>query len=101
MSRINITREPQSIVVEVEGTFNREVAASLATELAALDDLPVVIDFSRVRVFADVAVPLVVKALRHRPCRLRGLAHHPARVFGYFGVAVDPVLSGEQNADAA
>jgi hypothetical protein len=98
MAGFKIQREEagDTVMLRLEGTFNGQAALVLRGELEQLGDQHVVIDFSRVNQFLDLAVPILTRGLNHPSLRLRGLAKHHERVFRYFGV-FDPrqVSQGE------
>jgi hypothetical protein len=48
----------------------------------------VVVDFSRVRQFVDVAVAVLSGGLKSRSVELRGLGRHQESVFRYFDIPV-------------
>jgi anti-anti-sigma regulatory factor len=83
------------ILVELDGTFDATAAWQLRGRLATLGIAHrVVLDFSRVREFHDLAIAVVanglVDALR-RNVEMRGLRDHQHRLFRYFGVDADHV----------
>jgi hypothetical protein len=90
MESCRIERESKlgAEIFHLAGTFNAEAAVKLRESLLAYGDRPVVLDFSRVGHFLDLAVPILVHGIWHNSWELRGLARHHARVFRCFGVRV-------------
>ncbi|MGQ0504627.1 MAG: STAS domain-containing protein [Myxococcaceae bacterium] len=88
MAGLNINREDTSetVTLKLVGNFNRDSAAEVLSRMPTTDDRTVVLDFSRVREFPDLAVPELSRHLGSRKVLLHGLARHQARMFGYFGL---------------
>lgn len=79
----------KSITLHLEGIFDGRAALDLRESIEQLADHEVVIDFSRVRQFFDLAVPIFTRGLSHPSLQLRGLMQHPERVFRAFGLRVE------------
>ena len=78
-----------TVTLRLEGTFDGKAAELLRRSLQALGpNQDVVVDFSRVRSFVDLAVAVLTRDLSHArgKLHLRGLAGHPERMFRYFGL---------------
>lgn len=71
-------------ILRLEGRFDGTTAELLRR---AVEELPpgILLDFSRVRDFRDVAVLALTRGLDGRHIRLTGLPQHQERVFRYFG----------------
>ena len=79
-----------AVVIHLEGSFDRDAASALRRSLDALGgEADVVLDFSRVTAFRDLAIDALVRGLAAHSIHVRGLARHQERMFGYFGI--DPV----------
>jgi hypothetical protein len=59
----------------------------VAEALGRLPLGPLVVDFSRVRTFVDLAVDALTLALQGRKVELTGLGRHQQRMFRYFGLS--------------
>ncbi|HZN92976.1 MAG TPA: STAS domain-containing protein [Myxococcales bacterium] len=70
------------------GTFDARAAVRLRHMLEGVDGACVVVDFSRVRQFVDVAVAVLSGGLKSRSVELRGLGRHQESVFRYFDIKV-------------
>ncbi|HVE87275.1 MAG TPA: STAS domain-containing protein [Myxococcales bacterium] len=70
------------------GTFDARAAVRLRKLLEEADAPRLVIDFSRVRQFVDVAVAVLSGGLKSRSVELRGLGRHQESVFRYFDIPV-------------
>ncbi|MHB8876139.1 MAG: STAS domain-containing protein [Myxococcaceae bacterium] len=90
----------ETVTLKVEGTFDREAATQLRTRLEALGQANVIIDFSRVRTFRDVAIGVLAGGLQVPSLRLRGLDTHQERVFRYLGIGALPPPRGTVELDA-
>ncbi len=88
MGGLHIQREETSetVTLTLVGNFNRQSTVELLAKLPEQDDRTIVLDFSRVGDLPDLAVPQLSRCLGDRNVRLRGLARHQARMFGYFGL---------------
>jgi anti-anti-sigma regulatory factor len=83
--------EGDRAVFRLAGVLDRAAASELAERLRAEQCGEVVLDFSLVREFADLAVATLARALaegERRPL-LRGLRQHQLRIFRYFGVDLE------------
>src|SRR6185436_14646405 len=90
------------IVINVEGNFDRAAAESLRRSLDALDgDADVVLDFSRVAQFRDLAIDVLARGLKAHSITVRGLAGHQERMFRYFGIATPQRPSSDDRDDAS
>lgn len=78
--------------VRLEGTFDASAAVALRRSLDALDLHRVVLDFSQVRGFVDLAVGVLARELGGRALEveLLGLPEHHERLFRYLGFGVGP-----------
>ena len=93
---LQIHREIQSgrVMLRLEGTLDGRTAHQLCDSLDTAEAGEVVLDFSLVRDFKDTAVAVLTRDLGTRPVQLRGLAGHQARMFRYFGFALDRAPAG-------
>ena len=75
---------PGQTILHLEGRFDGTTAQMLRR---AMEQLPagILLDFSRVSDFRDVAVPTLTRGLEGRHIRLIGLPQHHERLFRYFG----------------
>ena len=85
--QIQTVEDAGTVTLKLEGRFDARTAVLLRKSLEALPDKPVVLDFSRVREFMDVAVAVLSRGMYERNVRLRGLVGHQERMFRYFGFA--------------
>jgi len=81
-------------VYALEGLFNRVAAWSLRDRIERDPLREIVIDFTRVRDFSDLAVAVLAYGLTTATRRvlLRGLRQSQLRIFRACGVAVDELL---------
>ncbi|MFL5260843.1 MAG: hypothetical protein ACJ79R_13750 [Anaeromyxobacteraceae bacterium] len=81
-------------IYAVEGLFNRVAAWSLRDRIERDPLREIVIDFTRVRDFSDLAVAVLAHGLTTATRRvlLRGLRQNQVRIFRACGVAVDELL---------
>ncbi|WP_248343843.1 STAS domain-containing protein [Anaeromyxobacter paludicola] len=88
----------RSLVIELEGNFDGRSARDVRGRLAALPrDVRVVLDFSRVREFADAGVAVMAQALEELGSPrvvMRGLRQHQHRLFRYLGVDPEALAAG-------
>ncbi|MHB8879760.1 MAG: STAS domain-containing protein [Myxococcaceae bacterium] len=77
-----------AVMLRLQGSFDAQGAVALRAAVEQLPGREVVLDFTRVREFQDLAVPVLCKGLPLLPLRLMGLAHQHERVFRCFGVGV-------------
>src|SRR4051794_29135451 len=80
------------VTLHLDGTFDGRTAAELRASLLALGERDVVLDFSRVRTFVDVAIGVLTRGMEYRNVEIRGLGGHPERMFRYFGLGTPPPL---------
>src|SRR5438874_13661206 len=90
----------KATVIHLEGRFDRDAASALRRSLDALgSDADVVIDFSRVTDFRDLAIDALVRGLQAHSIHVRGLASHQERMFGYFGIRASSRAPRDDRAD--
>lgn len=77
-----------AVTFRLAGTFDARAAVKLRQMLESVDGGRVVVDFSRVRHFVDVAVAVLSGGLKTRSVELRGLGRHQESVFRYFDIPV-------------
>jgi anti-anti-sigma regulatory factor len=84
-------RSDDRTTIRVSGCFDRGSAMELRQRIEREAAPEVVLDFSLVGEFADLAVAALAAGLAGRRCRLalRGLRTHQLRIFRYFGVDPD------------
>ena len=89
-SSTEIVREERggTVTFLLTGTFDARAAVRLRQMLENVDGACVVVDFSRVRFFVDVAVAVLSGGLKSRSVELRGLGRHQESVFRYFDIKV-------------
>ncbi|HLL81505.1 MAG TPA: STAS domain-containing protein [Longimicrobium sp.] len=83
--QIHTVEDAGTVILKLEGRFDARTAVQLSKSLAEIPDKPVVLDFSRVREFLDVAVAVLSRGMYERNVRLQGLVGHQERMFRYFG----------------
>ena len=90
MALLQISRNDTggAITLRLEGALDALAAASLRRTLDQLTDRQVVLDFTRVEEFQDLAVPILSTGPGQLPLRLVGLGTHHQRLFRYFGVGL-------------
>jgi anti-anti-sigma regulatory factor len=89
MAGLSICREDASttVTLRLEGTLDGATASAVLEALLAESvGQEVVLDFSRVGDFRDLAVAVLSRGLERRKVRLRGLDVHHERMFRYFGL---------------
>jgi anti-anti-sigma regulatory factor len=99
---LQIHREIESgrMMLRLEGTLDGRTAHQLRDTLGTAEGREVVLDFSLVRDFKDTAVAVLTRDLQSLPpVQLRGLTGHPARMFRYFGLALDSAPSHAGDAE--
>ncbi len=74
------------VTLRLEGCFDALSAQALRASVEALVHREVVLDFSRVREFYDLAIPVLTRNLLHPRLQVRGVGRHHALVFKCFGV---------------
>lgn len=92
MATLRIEREQatNAVILRLEGMLDGAAALMLTQALGEVSAPELVLDFSRVREFKDMAVAVLAPALQAsaRALRIRGMGSHHARMFRYFGVPV-------------
>lgn len=86
---MSIQPERGSVVIRMDGVFDKACAQKIGRELAALaDGTEVYVDLSHVRQFHDAAVAVLgdVLAAAHGRVSVRGLRQHQYRMLRYLGV---------------
>ncbi len=87
----------RQVVIELEGDFDGRSAGEVRGRLAALPrNVPVVLDFSRVRQFADAGVAVLAQTLAELDASqvvLRGLRQHQHRLLRYLGIDPEALAS--------
>jgi len=78
-----------AVTFRLAGTFDARAAVKLRQMLETVESARVVVDFSRVRQFVDVAVAVLSGGLKSRSVELRGLGRHQQSVFRYFDIPVE------------
>lgn len=103
MANLQISREEVggSVTLRLRGAIDASAAATLRAELDRLGGSDVVVDFTRVGEFQDLAVPILSRGLSTHSSRLVGLGHHHERLFRYFGVGLAPLPRGAEETAAA
>jgi anti-anti-sigma regulatory factor len=93
MSERTMSREIDGgrAVYRFGGTFDRASAWTLRDQVERESAAEVLLDFSLVREFSDLAVAVLAHGLTAtgRRVQFRGLRQHQLRIFRYCGVAVD------------
>jgi anti-anti-sigma regulatory factor len=86
-----ISREEHdnTVTFRLTGTFDARAAVKLRHQLESVEGARLVVDFSRVRQFVDVAVAVLSGGLKSRSVELRGLGRHQQSVFRYFDIPVE------------
>lgn len=89
-TEIHRENEQGIVTFRLHGIFDARAAVRLRQLLEGeVDVIKVVIDFSRVRQFVDVAVAVLSGGLKSRAVELRGLGRHQQSVFRYFDIKVE------------
>ena len=89
MATLQIEREEElsgAVTLRLRGAFDARSAEALRAALEPLAGREVVLDFTRVGQFQDLAVPILTRGLDCVGLSLRGLSLHHQRLFRYFGV---------------
>ncbi len=89
MPGIEVIREDveSRVILRLQGRFDGPAAYLLNSLLTDIEPTqPVVVDFSHVAEFQDLAVGVLTRALTDRTFHLQGLRTHQERMFQYFGV---------------
>jgi anti-anti-sigma regulatory factor len=95
-------RQPETeILIRLDGVFDAVAAWRVRGQLQKLPcDAQVVLDFSKVRDFADLGVAVMASGLAEQSgprVVLRGLRQHQHRMFRYFGIDFDHGLGEPAN----
>ncbi len=102
MPGCSIHRETEGdrTVIRVAGVFDRTSAVELRDRVEREPSSDLVLDFSLVREFGDLGVATLAHGLAgaDRRLHLRGLRQHQLRIFRYFGVDVDALQRGREDA---
>lgn len=104
MKALKIHREigAECVTLRLEGSLDGHTAGLLQQAIEQVGHHEVVLDFSHLREFKDTAVAVLTRLLVERGVRLKGLALHHERVFGYFGLrSMGQRLAFTANEDAA
>jgi hypothetical protein len=105
MPECTITRNAlgDRAIYSLEGSFDRGCAWALRERLERDGAVEAVLDFTRTREFADLAVAILAHGLTlgRRRVMLRGLRQHELRIFRYCGVAVEELVSRDAAGGAA
>jgi hypothetical protein len=76
-----------AVIIDLQGDFDRGSAEELRRTLDSLgSEARVVVDFSRVRCFRDLAIDVLARGLSASAIHVRGLGTHQERMFRYFGI---------------
>jgi hypothetical protein len=70
----------------LQGVFDGTTALELRSCIERMPNVPLILDFSRVQTFVDLAVAVLADSLMDREVVLHGLPRHQERMFRYFGV---------------
>jgi anti-anti-sigma regulatory factor len=93
MSDCSIAREWEDgrVLLRLAGAFDRASAWALRDRVERETVPEIVVDFSLVREFSDLAVAVLAHGLQGASRRVlfRGLRQHQLRIFRYCGVAVE------------
>jgi anti-anti-sigma regulatory factor len=87
-------RPADAVTIEVDGLLDGDSAWALRRRIEEClrGSRVVVLDFTRVREFCDLAIAVLAQGLigpPHGRVVLRGLRTHQARMFGYFGLEAE------------
>jgi anti-anti-sigma regulatory factor len=95
MGESTITREweGERLVFRVTGVFDRASAWTVRDRVEVETAQEVLLDFSLVREFSDLAVAVLAHGLSglRRRVAFRGLRQHQLRIFRYCGVPVEAI----------
>jgi anti-anti-sigma regulatory factor len=95
MSECGISRELEDgcPVLRIVGVFDRPAAWSLRARVEQETGRELILDFSLVREFSDLAVAVLAHGLQARTLRVRvrGMRQHQLRIFRYCGHPLDEV----------
>jgi anti-anti-sigma regulatory factor len=97
MPDCNITRDWESdrLVLRLDGVFDRATAWNLRDRVERETAAEILVDFSLVRDFSDLAVAVLAHGLQmsQRRVMFRGLRQHQLRIFRYCGVPVEELTA--------
>jgi anti-anti-sigma regulatory factor len=90
--------EAGRLLLRLSGAFDRATAWTLRDRVERETAPEIVVDFSLVREFSDLAVAVLAHGLQiaQPRVRFRGLRQHQLRIFRYCGVAVEEDAAPEQ-----
>jgi anti-anti-sigma regulatory factor len=93
-------RDGERAIFRITGSFERASAWALRSRMERESAAEVLLDFTQVRDFSDLAVAVLAHGLTGAPRRVifRGLRPHQLRIFRYCGVAVDELSAREAQA---
>ncbi len=88
MAVLHIHREERAgtVTLRLEGRFDGPAALQLTKLVDELGSREVVIDFSHVKEFLDLAVAVLTRSIARKAVKLQGLGQHQERMFRYFGI---------------
>jgi anti-anti-sigma regulatory factor len=99
MSERTISRDSdgQRTIYRLSGHFDRGSAWALRDQVERDPATEVLLDFSLVREFSDLAVAVLAHGVTAttRRVQFRGLRQHQLRIFRYCGVAVEDTIGHE------
>jgi anti-anti-sigma regulatory factor len=93
-------RDRDRVVFRITGSFERASAWALRSRMERESAAEVLLDFTEVRDFSDLAVAVLAHGLTGAARRVsfRGLRPHQLRIFRYCGVAVDELSARDAQA---
>jgi hypothetical protein len=96
MGTVRIQREGDggTVTLSLEGTFDGQAAQALRQLLDEVQSDDVVVVFSRVKEFFDLALAALSTTVRERKVTMRGLRTHQERMFRYLGVESTVIPDG-------
>jgi hypothetical protein len=99
---ISREREAERVIYRLAGSFDRAAAWDLRARIDRDAALEVLLDFSLVRDFSDLAVAVVAHGLiaGAKHVHFRGVRQHQLRIFQYCGVPI-PALPTDSDATPA
>ena len=104
MSECSVTREWEGdrLVLRLSGTFDRPAAWTLRERIERETAPEILLDFSLIRDFSDLAVAVLAHGLQASPRKVlfRGVRQHQLRIFRYCGVALEEVTARDAVAPA-
>lgn len=92
---VQLEERGAAVTVRLEGSFDAAAAVDLRKVIEVLGSKKVVLDFSGVRTFVDLAIGVLSRELEGQEIKLEllGLPGHHARLFHYMGLGSGPVPS--------